>query len=71
LESGRRDIAMLAQALESLSPLKVLARGYSITRLPATNHVVRDARSVMAGDTLETLLPSGRVISQVERVELD
>jgi exodeoxyribonuclease VII large subunit len=71
LEAGRRDIAMLAQTMEALSPLKVLARGYSITRLPATNHVVRDARSVMAGDTLETLVPAGRIISQVERVELD
>jgi len=53
--------------LDSLSPLRVLERGYSITRADGT--VLRDARDANIGDRLETVLFRGRIDSRVESVE--
>ena len=53
--------------LDSLSPLRVLERGYSITR--ADGRVVRSARDVKPGDALDTILHRGRITSRVESVE--
>ncbi len=71
----------LAGRLQALSPLAVLARGYSITfKLPAyaeasagrpDRHVVTDAATLRVGDTLETLLARGRMVSAVTSVALD
>ena len=55
--------------LDSLSPLKVLERGYSITRLDG--RVVRSAGDVRPGDALDTILRRGRIKSRVESVEKD
>jgi exodeoxyribonuclease VII large subunit len=55
----------LAGRLQALSPLAVLARGYSITfRLP-DRRVVRHISSVSTGDALETKVADGRVVSTV------
>ncbi len=53
--------------LDSLSPLRVLERGYSITRIDG--RVVRAAEEVKPGDSLNTILRRGRITSRVEFVE--
>jgi exodeoxyribonuclease VII large subunit len=63
-ERGRLD--GLAAALDGLSPLGVLARGYSVTRRADTGEVLRRAADVQPGERLETLLADGRVFSRVE-----
>lgn len=50
--------------LEALSPLQVLARGYSIT-LDATGRAVRDADSVRVGAQLSVRLHKGRLAVSV------
>jgi exodeoxyribonuclease VII large subunit len=55
--------------LETLSPLRVLARGYSITR--SEGAVLLDASSARIGENLSTILFRGRVTSRVESVEKD
>lgn len=60
---GRLDV--IDRALAAVSPLAVLGRGYSITRL-SDDRVLRSAADVQPGDTLETLLAEGRVLSQVQ-----
>src|SRR5690606_3864549 len=50
--------------LEALSPLQVLARGYSIT-LDATGRAVRDADSVRVGARLSVRLHKGRLAVSV------
>jgi exodeoxyribonuclease VII large subunit len=55
-----------AGRLESLSPLNVLARGYSLTRREEDGVVVRRPEQVRAGDRLLTLVQNGRLISRVE-----
>jgi exodeoxyribonuclease VII large subunit len=53
--------------LGSLSPLAVLGRGYSLTRLP-TGALVTSAAGVRAGDAIEILLHQGALDARVERV---
>lgn len=67
LLAGRKaDLAADAAALDALSPLKVLARGYSITYGPSG--VVTSASGVAAGDDIRVRLADGDVYAQVESV---
>ncbi|MCR9211740.1 MAG: exodeoxyribonuclease VII large subunit, partial [bacterium] len=52
----------------ALSPLAVLARGYSVTQNDA-GKVVRTTNDVQPGETLRTRLTDGDVISVVSRRE--
>ncbi len=63
----QRFIALTAK-LDAMSPLKVLARGYSVTR-KADGCVLRDAREVSAGDTLKIRLLHGSVSAKVCETE--
>jgi exodeoxyribonuclease VII large subunit len=53
--------------LQTLSPLAVLGRGYSLTRLPS-GAVVRRAAEVHPGAAIEVLLHEGALDARVERV---
>ena len=59
----------LAARLDSLSPLAVLARGYSLTRRAADGQVIREAGQLEVGDRLDTRFGRGRATSRVEQVE--
>lgn len=65
-KSVRDDLASRAARLENLSPLNVLARGYSVTRKEADGSVVQSAKQVQVGDRIVTLLREGSIISRVE-----
>ncbi len=67
LAEWRRRLEAQAARLESLSPLNVLARGYSLTRTEADGVVVRTPAQVRPGDRLVTLVQHGRLISRVEQ----
>jgi len=58
------------ERLNALSPLAVLARGYSITRKVADGRIVRDATLLTRGELLELVLATGRAIAAVERTEV-
>ena len=62
LQERRGRVEVLAAELDALSPLKVLGRGYSVTRKDGT--VVTRATQVSAGDELETLLAEGKLRSR-------
>lgn len=66
LAAARQRFHAAAGRLDSLSPLAVLGRGYSLARTPA-GAVVRSARQVAAGDPLEVLLHHGSLDCRVER----
>jgi exodeoxyribonuclease VII large subunit len=53
--------------LQSLSPLAVLGRGYSLTRFPS-GAVVRRAAETSPGDAIEILLHEGALEARVEQV---
>jgi exodeoxyribonuclease VII large subunit len=54
-----------AACLESLSPLAVLSRGYSITRRVDDGRIVRAANEVDGGELLTTRLHEGELLSRV------
>jgi len=62
-------LAVLSRALDAISPLATLQRGYSITLQQADGSVVHSAQQVRSGDTLETRLARGRILSKVTGVD--
>ncbi len=67
--TARQRLEGQAGRLETLSPLNVLARGYSLTRTEAGGAVVRRADEVRPGDRLITTVQHGRILSRVEQAE--
>jgi exodeoxyribonuclease VII large subunit len=65
LERSRERVQAYAARLETLSPLNVLGRGYSLTR-KENQEIVRSAKQVHPGDRLVTLIHNGRITSRVE-----
>jgi exodeoxyribonuclease VII large subunit len=65
LARARQQVEAAAGRLETLSPLNVLARGYSLTRTES-GEVIRSAEQVRAGDRLITTVQHGRIVSRVE-----
>jgi exodeoxyribonuclease VII large subunit len=57
----------VAVALESLSPLAVLSRGYSVTR-DSGWRVLTDTDALEKGQTIETILRRGRLLSVIKQI---
>ncbi|REK07904.1 MAG: exodeoxyribonuclease VII large subunit [Planctomycetota bacterium] len=70
LELARAGIESRAVQLESLSPLGVLARGYSLTSRASDGQIVRTADQVREGERLRTRLAQGEVTSRVEQIDM-
>lgn len=66
LQQSRRRLDALAGHLESLSPLNVLARGYSLTRTLPDKKVVRSIEQTKIGDAVEIVLANGRLHAEVK-----
>jgi exodeoxyribonuclease VII large subunit len=65
LARGQESLGSLAGRLEALSPLNVLARGYSLTR-KEDGSVVRSAQQVQPGDRIFIHLERGSLVGRVE-----
>lgn len=70
VERGRARLAQAAARLEALSPLRVLARGYSIVSGP-DGTVLRQAGEVAVGAQIAVRLSRGRLWATVERTAND
>lgn len=68
VERRKQAIGAVAASLQALSPLQVLARGYSLTQKP-NGQVIRTTDQVHVGDLMVTRLHSGVVNAIVESVE--
>jgi exodeoxyribonuclease VII large subunit len=64
LQQSQQVVATAAARLESLSPLSVLGRGYSLTQR-ADGRLVRTAAELTAGDTIVTRFAEGTARSRV------
>jgi exodeoxyribonuclease VII large subunit len=69
LDASGRDFSLLAEKLDTLSPLKVLQRGYAIAT--SEDRVITDARAVAPGDSLTVRLARGSVDCRVEGIAAD
>jgi exodeoxyribonuclease VII large subunit len=66
LEQARQRADSAAGRLQSLSPLNVLGRGYSLTRRAHDGVVVRSVQQVQPGALLVTVVGDGQFSSRVE-----
>ena len=67
VERSQQRLAATAASLDALSPLKVLARGYSLTT-DSDGVLVSSVVSVETGHTLQTQLTDGTITSLVQSV---
>ncbi len=65
VERSRRALAMHARALDALSPLAVLERGYAVATLEPSGALLRDADEAPVGATLRVRLARGVVRAAV------
>ena len=66
----KQRFAHLAAALDAMSPLKVLGRGYSLVRT-GDGSVVQRAEQLRVGETLEITLRKGSVSAEVREIRED
>ena len=61
VSARRHQLAEMAARLDSLSPLRVLERGYAVVRNQRDSRVVVDSSSVEVGDELQIRLMKGKL----------
>jgi len=68
METAQQRLALAAAALDAMSPLRVLERGYAIAH-DSQGQVVRDAKTISVGDELRLRLWKGQLNCRVERTK--
>jgi exodeoxyribonuclease VII large subunit len=68
-EKQRNRLLLFVSRLDTLSPLKILARGYSVCRRLSDKKLVRSVDEVRVQERIETTLTDGRVVSFIENIE--
>jgi exodeoxyribonuclease VII large subunit len=69
LEQMDEQLGGLAARLESLSPLNVLGRGYSLTHKEGETAMLHEASQVRPGERIVTRLQRGEIVSRVEETK--
>jgi exodeoxyribonuclease VII large subunit len=69
LNTEREKLSGIAGKLESLSPLNVLKRGYTITTRLEDNKSLREVKGLDKGDKIKTNFSKGSVISTILSIE--
>ena len=70
LEAAQKKLGLAAAALDAMSPLRVLERGYAIAQ-DSAGRVIREARDVSIGDKLRLRLWKGQLDCRVEETKQD
>jgi len=65
LERARQSWSLQTALLDSLSPLAILQRGYSIARTFPEGRIIRDAARLKTGDSLEIQVQKGRLQAEI------
>lgn len=71
LAASRERLGALAGALSALDPLRVLARGYSVTYVEGATAPLVDAEGVAPGDSTRIVLARGTVKARVTDISKD
>ena len=67
-EKYKNRLSLVISQLEAMSPLKVLGRGYSVTRRLPSRELVSSITQTNPGDRLETKLQDGTIVSFIESI---
>jgi len=62
-----QKLITLSRALDAISPLATLSRGYTITLSAQTGKIVRNIQDIAAGEEIITKLKEGEILSIVKR----
>ena len=65
----KQQLRTVASTLDTLSPLAILSRGYSILETSPGGTIVKDAQAVQVGDRIRARLAEGRLSCLVEQTE--
>lgn len=65
----KHQLRTVASTLDTLSPLAILSRGYSIIETDPGGTIVKDAQAVQVGDRIRARLAEGRLSCLVEQTE--
>ena len=69
LQRQQHQLQYLAHALDTVSPLATLSRGYAIVTTAGNDKIVRRASEVNPGDAIHTRLAQGRLVSTVTKID--
>ena len=69
LRQQQQSLQHLAHALDTVSPLATLSRGYAIVTTATGDKILRSATDVEPGETIHTRLAKGRLISTVTDID--
>jgi exodeoxyribonuclease VII large subunit len=67
-ERHKNGLSLVLSRMEALSPLKTLARGYSVTRRVDDQRVITSVTAVKSGETIETIVVDGRLQAVVNKI---
>ncbi len=67
MEIQRQRVGGILGKLDSLSPISILRRGYSITRKLPSLEILRDVTHVNEGDKVEVKLYQGALLCDVKK----
>jgi len=68
VELKHRELELAGSKLNGLNPLKILERGYSVTANKATGEIVKDAKSLKAGEEIEVRFAKGIAGAEVKDI---
>ena len=59
----------IVKELEALSPLEILARGYSITKIKSSQKIVRDSKNLKIGDVISSVVAKAEIESKITKID--
>ncbi len=65
----KQRLASLTQRLETLSPLNVLSRGYTLTHTENRDGLIHSIQQVQPGQIIRTTVSNGEIVSAVVRID--
>jgi exodeoxyribonuclease VII large subunit len=68
LVKQRNRLLLSVSRLDALSPLKILIRGYSVSRSWPDKRILKSTADIRVSDRMETILIDGHVVSLVENI---
>ena len=59
----------IVKELEALSPLEILARGYSITKVKSSQRIIRDSKNLKIGDIISSVVADSEIESKITKID--
>lgn len=70
LHRKQQALANLSRALDAVSPLATLARGFSIITIEKSGDILRTAKQINVGDKITARLPKSQIFCAIEKINI-